>query len=166
MRSIKPEPLTKEAFAPFGDVISAATAREIRNINYGNTTRFHDMAWVDALVGEGKPVVSLFRSKPLPRPVIAKIMERHPLGSQAFYPLSGEPYLVVVAPRGKFDAEKMRVFLAQPDQGVNYHAGTWHHYSLALNKECDFLVIDREGAPGDNCDEIELPESEQIEIDY
>ncbi len=152
-RILKPEPLTSSVFAPYGDVLSCNTAKERRNINYGNTVRFHDLARLDLTVGEGKPIVSIFRSTPLPRPIGVKIMERHPLSSQAFYPLSGRPYMVVVAPKGNFDPERLKAFLAAPDQGVNYHAGTWHHYSLALEAVSDFLVIDRDG-PGDNCDEI------------
>ena len=81
-------------------------------------------------------------------------MERHPLGSQAFMPLSGHPYVVVVAPAGDFNASLLRAFLASPQQGVNYARGTWHHYCLGLSAVNDFLVLDR-GGEGDNCDEIE-----------
>ncbi len=161
-RVLKPEPLTAAAFAPYGDVISCAAAKEQRSINYGNTVRFHDLARLDLTVGEGQPTVSIFRSSPVPRPIDIKIMERHPLSSQAFYPLSGRPYMVVVAPRGSFDPARLKAFLAGTDQGVNYHAGTWHHYSLALEDVSDFLVIDRDG-PGDNCDEIAV---ENTRIDY
>jgi ureidoglycolate lyase len=71
---------------------------------------------------------------------------------------------VLVAPRGDFDAEKMQAFVAAGDQGVNYHAGVWHHFSLALNEMSDFLVIDR-GGPEKNCDEVFL-ENVSIFIDY
>jgi ureidoglycolate lyase len=79
------------------------------------------------------------------------MMERHPLGSQAFIPMSNQPYVVVVAPSGELDTSKIEVFLASSKQGVNYHKGTWHHFCLALNQESDFLVVDR-GGKGDNCD--------------
>jgi len=163
-RFLKPEPLTAAAFAPFGNVLEAATARERRTINYGQTERFHDLAHLDLSAQNGRAIVSLFRTKPLPRPIRIKVMERHPLSSQAFYPLSGRPYLVAVAPRGAFDANAIRVFLARPDQGVNYHAGTWHHFSLALDEISEFLVIDRDG-PEKNCDET-LIEDESVCIDH
>ncbi|MCY1176174.1 Ureidoglycolate lyase [compost metagenome] len=84
------------------------------------------------------------------------MMERHPLASQAFVPLSGRAYLVVVAPAGPApQVEDLRVFLARGDQGVNYAPGVWHHPLLALDEVSDFLVIDR-GGPGDNCDEVKL----------
>ena len=90
-------------------------------------------------------------------------MERHPLGSQAFVPLNGRPYLVAVAAGGELDPARIEVFLAAGDQGVNYAAGTWHHYSLALEAESDFLVIDRAG-PGENLDEVELSDADWIEV--
>jgi len=160
---LKPEALTAEAFAPYGDVIEVANAKEIRQINYGNTQRFHDLAELDLLGNEGKALVSIFRSTPLARPVPIKVMEVHPLSSQAFIPLNGRPYLVVVAGQGPFEVKNLRVFLAGPEQGVNYHKGCWHHYSLALEATSDFLVIDRDG-PGDNCQEVFL--DEEIVIDY
>ena len=161
MKKLKPEPLTREAFAPYGEVIEVGSAQEVREINYGNTQRFHDLAGLD--MGEGKAVVSIFRSAPLPRPIPLKVMEVHPLGSQAFMPLNGRPYLVVVAGQGEFQIDNLRVFLAGPEQGVNYHRGCWHHYSLALDETSDFLVIDRDG-PGNNCLEVFL--DEEIVIDY
>lgn len=162
IRLLKPEPLTAEAFAPYGDVIELSDRAEIRNINYGNTKRYHDLAKLDLTGDNGKPLVSIFRSTPLPRPVAVKIMERHPLSSQAFYPLDKRPYLVVVAPAGEFDPLKLKAFVAGPAQGVNYAKGTWHHYSLALGTVSDFMVIDR-GGPEKNCDEVPV---EGVIIDY
>lgn len=162
MRRVTPRPLTPEAFAPYGDVISARPDVNHYPINYGATTRFHDLAGIDTLRDGGRPIVSIFRSTPLPKPIL-KIMERHPVGSQAFVPLSARPYLVAVAPRGELAPGKIEVFLAGGDQGVNYAPGTWHHYSLALGAVSDFLVIDRAG-PGANLDEIELVPDDQIEV--
>jgi ureidoglycolate lyase len=72
--------------------------------------------------------------------------------------------MVVVAEAGEFDSKRLRAFLAGPQQGVNYRKGTWHHYSLALDRVCEFMVIDR-GGPEKNCDEVFL-EQENIVIDY
>lgn len=159
---LKPEPLTAAAFAPYGDVIEVSDRAEARDINYGNTTRYHALAALDLAQDGGKPLVSIFRSTPLSRPVAVKVMERHPLSSQAFYPLDKRPYLVVVAPAGDFDVQKLKAFVAGPSQGVNYARGTWHHYSLALDAVSDFLVIDR-GGPEKNCDEVAV---EGVTIDY
>ena len=155
MKDIKIEKLNAENFAPYGDVISVTPEQTPLLINDGNTKRFHDLAQVDTAQGGGRPLINIFRSTPLAHPVKIEKMERHPLSSQAFIPLSDNPFLVVVAPAGQFEESEIRAFLAEPDQGVNYHRGVWHHYSLALGGVSDFLVVDR-GGDGENCDEITL----------
>lgn len=152
---LRPEPLTREAFAPFGDVIEASDAVRHFTINAGNTERYHDLAQIDA-GPDGKVIVSIFRGQPRELPFRVEMMERHPLASQAFIPMSGRPYLVVVAPpEAPPTGRDLRVFLARGDQGVNYAAGVWHHPLLALDAVCDFLVVDRSGS-GPNCDEVLL----------
>ena len=149
------EPLTAEAFAPFGDVIEASDAVRHFPINGGNTERFHDLMTI-ATDPDGHAIVSIFRGQPRSLPFTLAMLERHPKGSQAFMPLSGKPYLVAVArPGDGVSVADVRVFLARGDQGVNYAPGTWHHPLLALHAASDFLVIDRAG-PGGNCDEIIL----------
>ncbi len=160
-KTVVPTALTAARFAEFGDVIEVAGASDVRQINEGHTTRYHDLARLDLDRNQGCPLMSIFRSVPKPAPVEIRLMERHPLGSQAFIPLSGHPYLVVV---GRQDPSDLEVFLASPAQGVNFHAGTWHHYSLALVAPSDFLVIDR-GGPGDNLEEVELPQHQRVRID-
>lgn len=161
--AITPRDLTSTAFAPFGDVIDLTCAKEIRTINDGNTIRYHDLAKLTLTHDEGTPLLSIFRSSPLPMPITLQSMERHPMSSQAFFPLSANPYLVVVAPAGEFDESKIEIFKAGVNQGVNYYPGTWHHYSLALNSESDFLVIDR-GGPEENCDQVKLLEPIVIDL--
>ncbi|MCC4118738.1 ureidoglycolate lyase [Aromatoleum toluclasticum] len=157
------EPLTREAFAPFGDVIEASDAAHHFTINGGNTERYHDLAKIDPGPG-GRTIVSIFRGQPRRLPFTVEMMERHPLGSQAFVPLSDAPYLVVVAPAGDTPGvQDLRVFLARGDQGVNYARGVWHHPLLALDGASDFLVIDRAGE-GPNCDEVRLDEAAVIEL--
>lgn len=158
MRQIRPEPLTADAFAHFGQVIEASDRAERIPINHGHTTRFHDLARIE--VGDGRAIVSLFRADPVAEWTL-RIFERHPLGSQAFVPLQGRDYLVAVAPPGDFDPQAVKVFRARGDQGVNYATGVWHHFLLALEPASDFLVIDRDG-PGENLEEIELADPIQV----
>lgn len=146
--------LTRKAFAEFGDVISPEEADHF-SINNGTTERYHDLARIDVGDSHGKPLISLFRGQPRQFPFEVTAMERHPLGTQAFIPLSRQPYLVVVAPRGDFLSHALQAFLAKPGQGVNYAKGVWHHALIALNEVSDFIVIDR-GGPGSNCDEAQL----------
>lgn len=150
-------------FSIYGDVIEASDQVNRFSINDGLTERYHDLAEIDINSNNGKALISIFRSTPMKLPIMIKKMERHPLSSQSFIPMGTQPYLVVVAPSGEFNEEAIKVFIANSNQGVNYHAGTWHHFSLALNQVSDFLVIDR-GGEGDNCDDVLL--DAQIRIDF
>jgi ureidoglycolate lyase len=150
-RTLVPQPLTVEAFAPFGDVIEAGSSAE--TINRGTTQYFPDLARVDVTPESGRPRVSLYRVTPYRLPMSIAMLERHPLGSQMFMPLRGARFVVVVAPRGdRIDPANVSAFVTNGSQGVNYHPGTWHHPVIALSAGSEFLVIDREG-PGANCDE-------------
>lgn len=160
---VKPKVLSAEAFAPFGDVIEVSDKAHHYPINDGYTERYHDLAEVDVGKNGGRTLINIFRSTPLATPIAIKMMERHPLSSQAFMPLGNEPYLVVVAPKGELVVDDIEIFIATSGQGVNYHAGTWHHYCLALNKPSDFLVVDR-GGPGDNCDVVMLDGTIMIDL--
>lgn len=149
------EPLTPEAFAPFGDVIQTRGARHYP-INAGSTERFHDLARIDPGPA-GRVTVNIFRGQPFAPPVPLTLLERHPLGTQAFIPLERRPFLVVVAPGGDApDLDALRVFRAEGEQGVNYLPGVWHHPLIALEKISDFLVLDRGGGSA-NCETVELP---------
>ena len=152
---LKAEPLTAEVFAPFGDVIQTA-GRAPRVINEGTCERFDDLASVDVLANGGRPLMSIFKAAPRPLPFEVRALERHPLSSQAFYPLDGVPFLVVVADDGDAGtpwSNRIRAFRAAGDQGVSYRRNTWHHPLLAIGQTSHFLVVDR-GGPGDNCDEV------------
>jgi ureidoglycolate lyase len=145
-------PLTQDIFAPFGDVIEVAG--EAIQINQGTTERYHDLARVDVSAEGGRPLINIFRGAATPLPFEVRMLERHPLGSQAFLPMERVRFLVVVAPPGDTVAsEQVQAFLAEPGQGVNYARGTWHHPLLALGQTTDFVVVDR-GGPGDNVDEV------------
>lgn len=149
------QPLTRDAFAPFGDVIQADDDAQHFTINDGNTERYHDLAAIDP-GPDGRAIVSIFRGLPRTLPFTLTMMERHPKASQAFIPLSGQPYLVVVArPGAAPQATELHAFRCEAHQGINYAPGVWHHPLLALGKTSDFLVIDRAG-PGDNCDIVTL----------
>jgi ureidoglycolate lyase len=152
------EPLRADTFLPFGDVISVAESRHHFVINDGYAQRYHDIARVDVASANGFPIISIFRAQPRQFPLPLRLLERHPLGSQAFFPLGSQPFLVVVAPGdGQPNMKAIRCFIAQPGQGVNYARGVWHHPLIALGAESDFLVVDRAGAECDaNCEEYSL----------
>lgn len=154
---LRVEALTRDAFAPFGDVIAFGMAAKAFPINGGTTMRHHALARVE--VGTGQGLISLARAEPRALPFAVTMLERHPLGSQAFIPLSKTPYLVVVA---ESPEHPPRCFLAAHGEGVHYRAGTWHHPLIALERISDFLIVDR-GGEGHNCDEAVLPRTWWIE---
>lgn len=152
-------PLTRAAFAPYGDVIEKPGAAHF-TINQGQAERFHDLARIDVTAAAGRPVVSIVAAKSAPRPLTLRLMERHPISSQVFMPLEPAPLVVVVAPAGPAPRPRdIRAFLTDGRQGINYAPGTWHHPLLALT-DAEFLVIDRTG-PGtrfnQDYDEVSYP---------
>ena len=151
MSTILIEPLTAEAFAPFGQVIEMANASHYP-INGGMTERYHDLAKVELAGVHARPLISIFRGQPYQLPLTLKLVERHPLGSQAFYPLSDRPFLVVVAEDLSGVPATPRAFLTAPDQGVNIAMNTWHGVLTPLEAASDFLVVDR-GGDGNNLEE-------------
>lgn len=139
MRVIRPEPLTAEAFAPFGDVLDATG--DFRLINAGLCQRHHDRATLD-FGPAGRAGISVFKAQPRALPYAFDLIERHPDGSQAFLPMSEHPFLVIVAPSP--DATP-RAFLTDGAQGINLHRGTWHGVLTPLHEPGLFAVVDRIG---------------------
>lgn len=154
------EPLTSEAFLPFGDVIEMSGA-EIININQNFAQRFNDLAEIDVSEEGGSVNISLAAAMPRPQPVAIKMMERHPLGSQIFYPLQDEPWLVLVC-NDPLDLESYRAFKATGQQGINYARNTWHHPLLVLKAQ-RFFVVDRKG-PGKNLEEAWLEKPFDLQV--
>lgn len=159
---LRPEPLTRAAFAAFGDVVDVDGVVE-KHINAGFAERFDGLAKIDVETGGGAVNVSLFHARPRPSPICVQMMERHPLGSQLFAPMQDRPWLVVVC-ADPHDALSYRAFSATGAQGVNYARNVWHHPLLVLDGPGRFLVVDRAG-PGVNLEEIELDETRRLVIE-
>ncbi len=159
---VRPQPLTREAFLPFGDVLETGGVIP-QQINFGNTHKFARLTDVH-ITDKGVAQLSLYRSRAITLPFRIRLVECHPLGSQAFYPLHPRPFPIVVARAGEPPAPAdLRVFLSNGHQGVNLHAGVWHHYQLTLGQESDYLVVDRAGE-GDNYREHRFEEEVWMEL--
>jgi ureidoglycolate lyase len=156
------EPLTQEAFRPYGDVIEPDRVAP-RHINQGFAERVDDLAYIDVMSDNGRANVSVFNARPYPAPMAVKMMERHPLGSQLFYPLQEHPWLVLVCDEPS-DLQTYRAFAANGRQGVNYARGTWHHPLIVLTDSARFIVVDRAG-PGTNLEEAWLDAEHILHID-
>lgn len=159
---IRPQKLTREAFQPFGEVLETDGV-DPWLINFGNTQKYGELAKVTTLDG-GVAQLSIYRSSAIAVPFRIRLMECHPLGSQAFYPLHHRPFPVVVAKAGDVPgAGDLRVFLTNGRQGVNLHAAVWHHYQLTLGQDSDYLVVDR-GGKGNNHREHHFSEEVWMQI--
>lgn len=137
-QSIRIQPLTAEAFAPYGDVIDCSGEPD-KVINAGLCGRYHDRASVD--VGDAKVGINLFKSQLRSLPYTLDLIERHPEGSQAFFPMCENPFLVIVAD----DDLTPHAFVTTKGQGINFHRGTWHGVLTPLSGSGQFVVIDRIG---------------------
>lgn len=154
---LRPVPITAQNFRPYGDVIEASPATRV-GMNGARFERFNDLAGVEIGAGSGgRACISIARcNSATALPYRFDMVERHPLGSQAFVPLGRFSFVVVVAPAGEsVDLSALRAFVTNGSQGVNYRAGVWHMPLIALEEGQEFLVVDR-GGEGNNCDERPL----------
>ena len=162
-KNIKPVEINKENFAKFGDLISTNDINPI-DINAGYAKRFDDLAELNTLEDGGKTVVSIFSALKRTFPMTIDMMEKHPLGSQAFIPMKETTFLAFVAPAGESpDINKIQAFIIPPKTGINYKPGIWH-FPLISTEDINFLVIDRKGK-GENLI-IHKFEKEKIILDY
>ncbi|ASJ72573.1 ureidoglycolate lyase [Granulosicoccus antarcticus] len=151
-------PLTAAAFAPFGDVLQVQAAPSVM-INRGNCARYSDLAGLD--FSDGRAGISVFHAKPYRSPLLLDMMERHPQGSQAFIPMSDDPFLVIVAPDNDGKPGLPQVFETDGLQGVNYHRNVWHGVLTPIRGNGLFTVVDRIGS-GSNLEEHWLDSAYQI----
>ena len=160
---ITPIPITKENFAKYGDMISTKDIKPLE-INNGYAKRYDGVANLNTSIKNGETTISIFSALKRNFPMKIDMMEKHPLGSQAFIPMKETTFLVFVAPKEeKLDLNKIEAFIIPPGIGVNYSPGTWH-FPLISTEDMNFLVVDRKGS-GDNL-VIENIEKENITLKY
>ena len=162
-RIIKPIPMTKENFSKFGDMIGTENIKPIE-INNGYANRFDDIAKIDTANNNGETTISIFSAFKRSFPMKIDMMEKHPLGTQAFIPMKETTFLTLVAPEGKkIEMDKIESFVVPKGKGVNYKTGIWH-FPLISTEDMDFLVVDRKG-PGENLI-VENLDQEEILLKY
>ena len=162
-RIIKPIKINRSNFAEFGDLISTNNINPIY-INAGYAKRFDNLADLNTLKDGGKTIVSIFSALKRTFPMKIDMMEKHPLGSQAFIPMKETTFLAFVAPLGEFpEINKIQSFIIPPKTGINYKPGVWH-FPLITTENTNFLVIDRKGS-GENL-VIHKFEKDKIILNY
>jgi len=160
---IKPIPITKENFSKFGDMITTENIKPLE-INNGYAKRFDGIATIDTSNKNGETTISIFSALKRSFPMEIDMMEKHPLGSQAFIPMKETIFLTLVAPVGeKPEIDKIQSFIVPKGKGVNYKAGVWH-FPLIATEDMDFLVVDRKGK-GENLI-VENLVQEKILLEY
>jgi len=160
---IKPIHITKENFSEFGDMISTKDIKPLK-INNGYAKRYDGIANLNTSNDNGETTISIFSALKRSFPLKIDMMEKHPLGSQAFIPMKETTFLVFVAPKGeKPSLDKVEAFIVPPGIGVNYNPGIWH-FPLISTEDMNFLVVDRKGL-GDNL-VIENLDKENISLKY
>lgn len=140
MTSLIPELLTAEKFRAYGSVIETANAEAI-SINNGSCLRYSNLANLD-MDDSGATGISLFEAKPISSPYQLSHVERHPLGSQAFIPMTQDKFLVIVADDLNGVAQEPRVFVTDGRQGVNYKRNVWHGVLAPMVVPALFAVVD------------------------
>lgn len=160
MTTLIAEPLTANAFAAYGDVIEMA-GHDPMPMNYGMAERYHALAPV-VIDEDGQAIISLVKSHRYELPHQIRLVERHPLGSQAFIPLDSNPFIVIVAGAGEqVSPEDVRAFITNGEQGINYRPGIWHGLLFTPAEESRFVCVERQG-PGNNCEEFYFPEDQPL----
>jgi len=160
---INPKPITKENFSKFGDMITTDDIKPLE-INNGYAERFDGIANLDTSKDNGETTICIFSALKRSFPMKIDMMEKHPLGSQAFVPMKETTFLVFVAPKAtKPNLHEIEAFVVPPGIGVNYNPGIWH-FPLISTEDMNFLVIDRKGS-GDNL-VIENLDKEEVILKY
>ena len=141
---IKPIKINRSNFATYGDLISTSDVNPI-NINAGYAKRFDNLANLNTSKDGGQTIVSIFSALKRTFPMTVDMMEKHPLGTQAFIPMKETIFLSFVAPLGNSpDINKIQSFIIPPRTGINYKPGIWH-FPLISTEDTNFIVIDRKG---------------------
>ena len=160
---IIPKPINKSNFSEFGEVITTKDIKPLK-INNGYAERFDGIANLDTKINDGETTISIFSALKRNFPMRIDMMEKHPLGSQAFIPMKETTFLTFVAPEGeKPKIDKIESFIVPKGKGVNYKTGVWH-FPLIATEDMDFLVVDRKGS-GENLI-IENLNREEILLKY
>ena len=160
---IEPVQITRSNFRKYGDLISTEGISSL-DINSGYAKRFDNLADINTSKDNGKAIISIFSATKRIFPMRIDMMEKHPLGSQAFIPMKETTFLCFVAPIGDSpDISKIESFIVPPKIGINYKPGIWH-FPLISTENTNFVVIDRKGL-GENLI-IHNFEKEEITLKY
>ena len=144
--TIKAQPLTPEAFAPFGDVLMGLDGS-------GAPERHEFAARFQNLRSDARPNLTFMRVPVKDGNIEFRTLERHPFSNQIFVPLNGTRYLVAACPTTQEDTPDfagLQAFIVSGSQATNYHANVWHSPCVALGAPGEILMFRwDDGSPDD-----------------
>jgi ureidoglycolate hydrolase len=130
-------PLSTEAFAPYGRVLSPSGDRDTGREGYN--------IWIQPFAAESRPRLQIVRYHA--RPFVVALVERHLHVTEARQPLGGPPAIIVVAEPSETppEPEALRAFRLD-GEGVLFHRGTWHAIDAYPERgsHADFLFLSEE----------------------
>ena len=132
--TVAAEPLTRAAFAPYGQVIDAGDM--VMELRDGEQFALNVLSY-DRL------------------PLVCDHLNRHHKATQALVALAGKPTLLVVAAKD-FDFSTrdhlahVRAFICDGTAGVNLALGTWHWGPYPLMDHVDLVNVQGAGFLNDN----------------
>lgn len=137
---IQAQPLTKEAFAPFGVILSPEGRQRLPINSYGDKADIYKESFET-----DRPIEWLIvHFKDRGRQVL--YLERHQHLTQTFIPLGGHSFLMVVArpdcreENGLPARDELHAFVVPGDVAVQIHRGTWHENPIPLTPDLKLVV--------------------------
>lgn len=138
-RTLIAQPATAEALAPFGTMIGGAPDASARLSNfYESAVRVQNSGFASTLP------VQLSVCTVQPRDRTVRWLERHFQHTQAFLPLGGKPFVLVVAPPSAGalpDPDAVRAFRFDGAAGFMLGIGVWHEFPFALHPDTQLAVL-------------------------
>ncbi|MEX2614796.1 MAG: ureidoglycolate lyase [Alphaproteobacteria bacterium] len=136
-QTLTAQPLTPEAFAPYGHVFPAGKGGS-------PGTRDSLVARMENRRNNAQMNACMSYFAPSPMPFTVKALEIHRYSSQTFVPFNMGRYLVLVAPsdkNGEPVTGELLAFHGDVNQGITYNPDVWHHPFTALDEQAECLML-------------------------
>lgn len=150
--TIEVQPLTKENFSPFGQVLLRDTGKPLLK---ETEPQFTDRVSFEIIDGSVEFVYATVKRRSLK----FREMERHLKVKQGFFPVSrGNAIMVVAPPTDATDLEaipspdSVKAFYLDNTTSVVLHYGTWHGTLFPLAPTFDYILATRKETTDDSFD--------------
>lgn len=155
MKKIKVQMLSKEAFAPFGNVIEAVG-------EHGGEAGMYNWYEKQAQV-DGAETVSINLLTAIQREYVFGKFEAHARTTETVLPLTGG-LIVAGIPAGPVTPERVQAFYVPVGKGISWAPGAWHYAPFPVGGDATCAVIFRHGTGTDDAVFDNLPEEMGFEL--